>query len=332
MNSISIDGKKYSKATDIARELGYTADYVGQLCRAKKVEAQLVGRSWYVLEESIRAHKKTRYRNDKKVTHQLIKQSIKAKNSDTVESSSVNISVATEGAQHGYAGKKFYSRADQKVKHHYFEDDKELIPITGTTKKKSGKLSVVHDHLASVKIKSNSKEYDFDPTPREEIRFSGPLSISEVEEVPEEEFVETVHTEDVLTQKITLHTNTQTNKHKKYTPDTAQTIKVRHQRKDLKKKSQHLSTEHNNGVAGMTVDGIRDRNPKGGTLKVAVPTDHAFISRTGTYFMTTSVLMSVIVSMVIVGLKSVIEVSQATMTTSYVFEFQTVLAAVSGAW
>ncbi len=65
MNSISINNENYVKATDIARELGYTADYVGQLCRAGKVQAELVGRSWYVSEESIRAHKKNRYRSTK---------------------------------------------------------------------------------------------------------------------------------------------------------------------------------------------------------------------------------------------------------------------------
>lgn len=63
MEHISINGEKFVKASSIARELGYTADYVGQLCRGEKVEAQLVGRSWFVSEEGLRAHKRDRYRS-----------------------------------------------------------------------------------------------------------------------------------------------------------------------------------------------------------------------------------------------------------------------------
>ena len=63
METISVDGENYVKASSIARELGYTADYVGQLCRAGTVEAKMVGRSWYVNEDSLRGHKKGRYRS-----------------------------------------------------------------------------------------------------------------------------------------------------------------------------------------------------------------------------------------------------------------------------
>ena len=333
MNSISINEKKYSKASDIARELGYTADYVGQLCRAGKVDAQLVGRSWYVSEDSLRAHKKTRYRNDKKATHRSISQSLKIKDVDAEDSFQANISVATEGAQHGYAGKKFYSRAPQKVKHDYFDDNKELIPTSPNTKDSSGKLSVSYADAKAVKVTSNSKEYDFDPTPRKEIRFSGPLSISEADEVVEEEILEEVRSKDVLTQKIQVHAKAKKKTSAPARTDGSKTIKVRHQRKDIKKKHRKLPLEHNiDGVVGMTAERISDRNPVGGTLKVAVPSDHASVSRFGAYVVTASVLVSVILSVFIVGLESVIEVSEATMVTSYFFDLQTLLAAVSEAW
>jgi len=57
-NSIVIEGKAYissSRASEISK---YSKDYIGQLCRGKKIEARMIGRSWYVLEESIIAHKK----------------------------------------------------------------------------------------------------------------------------------------------------------------------------------------------------------------------------------------------------------------------------------
>lgn len=63
MDEISVKGEKYIKAGLIASKFGYTQDYVGQLCRGKQVKATLVGRSWYVNEDSLKEHKKGRYRS-----------------------------------------------------------------------------------------------------------------------------------------------------------------------------------------------------------------------------------------------------------------------------
>ena len=45
MQSVVLNGKKFIKASEAAKAAGYTADYVGQLCRNEKIDAQLVGRS-----------------------------------------------------------------------------------------------------------------------------------------------------------------------------------------------------------------------------------------------------------------------------------------------
>ena len=50
-------GRKYISARRGAMLVGYNSDYVGQLSRAGKLHAKLVGRSWYVSEESILQHK-----------------------------------------------------------------------------------------------------------------------------------------------------------------------------------------------------------------------------------------------------------------------------------
>lgn len=57
MDEITIDGKTYISSKQAAGITGYAKDYVGQLCREGRVEARLIGRSWYVLEESIRKHR-----------------------------------------------------------------------------------------------------------------------------------------------------------------------------------------------------------------------------------------------------------------------------------
>jgi len=62
MEAVIFDGKEYTKASVVAKKFGYTADYLGQLCRGKKVDARMVGRSWYINIDSIDAHRDTRYK------------------------------------------------------------------------------------------------------------------------------------------------------------------------------------------------------------------------------------------------------------------------------
>jgi hypothetical protein len=56
-DDLVFNGQRYISSARAAKLVGYTKDYVGQLCRAEKIEARLVGRSWYVNEDSIRKHK-----------------------------------------------------------------------------------------------------------------------------------------------------------------------------------------------------------------------------------------------------------------------------------
>lgn len=77
MKSIQINGKNYVKARDLAEDLGYTTDYVGQLCRGGKVDAELVGRTWYVDPDSLHSHKATRYRSSKTKSHEAVKVAIR---------------------------------------------------------------------------------------------------------------------------------------------------------------------------------------------------------------------------------------------------------------
>src|SRR3989344_4020752 len=57
-NSISVDGKEFISAIRAAKKIGYASDYVGQLCRAKKIPGRLIGRTWYVDFESLLEHKR----------------------------------------------------------------------------------------------------------------------------------------------------------------------------------------------------------------------------------------------------------------------------------
>ncbi|KKU92708.1 MAG: hypothetical protein UY25_C0008G0009, partial [Candidatus Yanofskybacteria bacterium GW2011_GWC1_48_11] len=60
ISPIFSDGKEYISAVRAAEKIGYASDYIGQLCRAKKIPGQLMGKSWYVDFASLVEHKKNR--------------------------------------------------------------------------------------------------------------------------------------------------------------------------------------------------------------------------------------------------------------------------------
>lgn len=63
MDKLVLDGKTYVLASKAAADAGYTRDYVGQLARGGKVDAHLVGRSWYVNIDQLGEHRIETKRN-----------------------------------------------------------------------------------------------------------------------------------------------------------------------------------------------------------------------------------------------------------------------------
>lgn len=56
-DALILQDKKFISAKRAAVIFGYSSDYVGQLCREGKIECTMVGRSWFVSEESVLNHK-----------------------------------------------------------------------------------------------------------------------------------------------------------------------------------------------------------------------------------------------------------------------------------
>jgi trimeric autotransporter adhesin len=55
-SDLFFEGKKYISSGRAASDYGYTRDYIGQLIRGKKIDARMVGRSWYVCVDSIQSY------------------------------------------------------------------------------------------------------------------------------------------------------------------------------------------------------------------------------------------------------------------------------------
>lgn len=159
MDVLSLDGKNYIKANVIARELGYTADYVGQLCRSGKIDAQLIGRSWYVYKDSIRDHKNTRYRSTKVKTVQELRNNIRVEESQPVKIS------------------HFYTNHHKRKAVSYSPDNTELIPSVDRLSKKSGTLDIKLADAKDLSIDSQDKGYRITTPKLPKIKFHGSVKV-----------------------------------------------------------------------------------------------------------------------------------------------------------
>ena len=107
MEVLTLNGKKYVKASKAAKDLGYASDYVGQLCRSGSVEAHLVGRTWYVNPDTLGAHRVEKKRVARTKAREYAKKSIEEARSRVVKQNT-----------------KSYKTIDI----HYKDDGSELIP------------------------------------------------------------------------------------------------------------------------------------------------------------------------------------------------------------
>lgn len=63
MDELIFAGNKYISSRRAGKIAGYTTDYLGQLCRADKINCRFVGRNWYINERDIERQKKSFKKN-----------------------------------------------------------------------------------------------------------------------------------------------------------------------------------------------------------------------------------------------------------------------------
>jgi len=54
---LTFEGKRFLSSAEAAKVVGYSPDYIGQLCRGGKLVSKRVGKSWFVEESSMRSYK-----------------------------------------------------------------------------------------------------------------------------------------------------------------------------------------------------------------------------------------------------------------------------------
>ncbi len=330
MKSITVDGKDYVKASVIARDLGYTADYVGQLCRGEKVDAQLVGRSWYVHEDSLREHKNGRYRSNKKTAVREVEKMVKAQSAQNDESLSVAIhTTETDAPQVGYANQSFYTRVKKVSVPTYEEDTSGLLPETAAVQK-SGRVGV---HLAgahNIRVSSKNKAFDFNPTKRPKLTFKGNLTVREAEDESaraEDDVSEAV--QDPVKVSVVSSEPAEAPKAKKSKiPEKTSKIKVVHRRASTKKKKKNAPREHNTqGILGMKRQKIVDRNPVGGTLRINTPRENRERKKIGFFTLTVASVCAIVLAVLVTTIEQHVYVINDETVVRYSLEFESIVAA-----
>jgi len=156
METLVLNGKEYVKASKAAKDLGYTSDYVGQLCRGGSVDAHLVGRTWYVNPDTLTNHKVEKKRNARVKAREYAKKAIE-------ESRSLKIN----------RSKNSY----KNIAIRYEDDSEELIPAVRKVPVEATSFPVLDSKngetdTASYKIENENKK----------VIMSGVLDIQDADE------------------------------------------------------------------------------------------------------------------------------------------------------
>jgi hypothetical protein len=291
MESISVGGKNYIKASVAARDLGYTADYVGQLCRSGKIDAELVGRTWYVHKPSIQSHRSTRYRSVKTKSVESLREELKKPE-----------------ALHFYTFTKVTSPS-------YSNDDAELIPAVNKEGIRSASLEVGLADAAPVKIKKEKEEYTFNATELPEIKFRGKLTVSDAEDQESVEG-ESVHIHPKNAEKKPSNIGISSNRaQKKIASDDKYTVAV-HTMDRNSLPAQERAVPASEHLRNLKV-----------TETVAVEEEIEESSKNSFVIVSASFFASAAVACLILGLELQVKATNTTLLSSYHFDVENVTAA-----
>lgn len=244
METVDFNGVSYTKASVVAKNFRYTADYLGQLCRAKKVDARLVGRTWFVNSDSVVAHRKKKFAktNGAKKTKDL-----GIDTTSEIKLHRVNVPPVITSKTARVLQKAQTDDINRSKKLHVFYelDDETLIPnLTRKETPPPTKLFVEPADAKKVSIKGAKKEVNFTPTALPDIALSGTLKVTTYADRPvEESSIETPVQPPVTNESE----NTESPKNKdflhKISDKKVKKLKVKLSKKDIKTEQTHLSEE-----------------------------------------------------------------------------------------
>lgn len=180
MKEVLINGVTYLPASALAKDFRYTTDYIGQLCRSKKVDAQLVGRSWYVNPLSLAALRQKRYSRVGKsaVEPTEVAEDVAYPVAVQVQSPMAKATVKMQAAPQAT---NFAKRIDWKPVR-YEDDQAELLPALSKESHPT-MLKVGLADSSDIAIKTSSKSTTLVPDAMPSVVLKGRVTVASLEEV-----------------------------------------------------------------------------------------------------------------------------------------------------
>ena len=179
MEVISIDGIEYLKASTAAKRFKYTADYIGQLCRSRKVDAKLIGRTWYINPLTLTKQKSARPKKtgvDEISKAEAIPVAISRVAVNSVLSKKTVRGVVTSTDSQNYAKRIGWKPLT------YESDDSELIPFLSNDKT-TAKLRVTMADSTKLSIREQSDPVtDLEAEALPEVVLTGKVMVDSVED------------------------------------------------------------------------------------------------------------------------------------------------------
>lgn len=188
MDTIVFDGIEYVKASVAAKQFRYTSDYIGQLCRSGKIDARLVGRTWFVSIDSI-----NKYRAVKKNKLKVV---AKNKPEIAIEIKTVRKMVPPVLTAKAAQVLSYENNASRTKKLHvsYDLDEESLLPnLTKRFLPKPRLIPIEPANATRLKIfKDNQKAVSFIAEDLPEVSLTGKLVIEDYPEIELEAISESV--------------------------------------------------------------------------------------------------------------------------------------------
>lgn len=198
MDTVVLDGTEYLKASSAAKQFGYTPDYIGQLCRGKKVDARLVGRTWFVNPDSLVDHKKSKYSKQKK---SKLKNSDFLKKTKTISVVPVIKNKTMKSLSNLVSDAK--SSDSRKLKVKYELDDESLLPtITKRVIAPPKMIRIEQADAQKVKVNGKKKTFNFKPSALPEVSMSGQIDVKPVKEDSSDNLKNIAKPEDINKKEV----------------------------------------------------------------------------------------------------------------------------------
>lgn len=177
MDTVVLDGIQYVKASVVAKRFRYTTDYVGQLCRNKKIDARLVGRTWFVNPESVQQHRKQKHSKPE------ASMPVNADHTGAQPVAKKRVVPVISGKAARQVERSTGAKVmERQLKVQYEPDDEALLPtLRKRVKQPPKRLRIEHFDPTRVKVAgSRSHGAHFAPTALPDIALSGKLSVETV--------------------------------------------------------------------------------------------------------------------------------------------------------